>query len=460
MIKFQRNYKLIYTVPDDEEGEGPIDITIRYPFTLEFDVDRNTFANANKASFRIYNLAESTRKKIFQDAFNINRFVFVELYAGYGTNLPLIFTGRVMQAYHSKQGTDIITEIQAVDNDIVQSYSSKSFQAGTSKKDIVTSLVEDMPNTQLGAIGTLDGTIDRQAIFEDGTFSAISRLTGGNVFIDLGKLNVLNPNEVLGDVGIYKITSYTGLLGTPQRRDASLELDMVFAPEIAVGQLVEISSRVNKEYNGQYKVCGIHHHGVISGSICGEAITTVSLFIGPLLPNADSMFTGVSSQQPLSTVKNDKVEPLTVSEANTVRQVRQYLITNGKPPPTKITRSIAWSEALYKYAQQREVPSLTVLSNLYSVAKQLQSFVDKFYSSGKVIITSGWRASAYNRSIGGTSRSAHIEGKAFDFVISGTQLNKVYQNLKLVWGGRRYYLGRGFIHADIAYEKGPIARDK
>lgn len=459
MRKFQRNYKLIYTIPG-EDGEGPTDITIRYPFTLEFDINRNTFASANEATFRIYNLAESTREKIFQDAFNINRFVFVELYAGYGINLPLIFTGRVMQAYHSKQGTDIITEIQALDNDIVQSYSNKSFQDGTPKKDIVKSLVDDMPNTQLGAIGTLEGSIDHQAIFEDGTFNAISRLTGGNVFVDLGKLNVLNPNEVLGDVGIYKITSATGLLGTPRRRDASLELDMIFAPEIAVGQLVEIDSMTNKEYNGQFKVCGINHKGTISGAVCGEAVTTVSLFVGALLPNANYIFTGVSTQQPLSTVENEDVEPLTNSEANTVRKVRQYLISNIKAPTIKITRSISWNEALCKYPQQREVPSLTVLSNLYSTAKQLQAFVDKFYPNGKVVITSGWRSSIYNRSIGGASKSAHIEGKAFDFVISGVPTNKVYQNLKLVWGGRRYYLGQGFIHADIAYEKGPIARDK
>lgn len=460
MTKFNRNYKLVYTIPPEKEGEDPQDITIRYPFTLEFDIVRNTFAEANTATFRIYNLANSTRKKIFKDAFDIERYVFVELYAGYGGNMPLIFSGFVMQAYHSKQGTDIITEIHAMDNDIAQSYSSKTFQVGTPKKDVINSLVQDMPNTQLGTIGTIEGTLDRQAIFDDLTFAAINKLTGGNVFIDLGKLNVLNPNEVLGDVGIYKITSYTGLLGTPQRRNASLELDMVFAPEITVGQLVEISNKTVSEYNGQFKVCGIRHHGTISGSVCGEAVTSVSLFVGAQLPNANYIFTGVTSEQQFSSVKNNNVEPIAAPEARTIEEVYKKLVETGQPPSTQITRNISWKEALYKYSSQGETPSISVLTNLYSLSKKIQEFIDKFYPSNKIVITSGWRASGYNRSINGASKSAHIEGKAFDFSIVGVPHNKVYQNLKTVWGGRRYYLGNGFIHADIAYEKGAIARDK
>ena len=81
MNKWQRNYKLVYTLPPEEEGQQPESITITYPLTCEFDINRDTFSQSNRATFRLYNLSLSNRNKIFQDIYNIYRYCFVDFYA-------------------------------------------------------------------------------------------------------------------------------------------------------------------------------------------------------------------------------------------------------------------------------------------------------------------------------------------------------------------------------------------
>lgn len=460
MNKTQRNYKLVYTVPPEKEGEDAKQITITYPLMIDIDVRRDTCATSNTGSFRLINLAKSTREEIFQDLYQIDRMCFVDLYAGYGNNMPLIFTGKVLQAYSGREGTEVITDIQALDNDIIQSYSSHVFEAGTPKTEVLTTLMQDMPNVQLGAVGTMEGGLITRTVFDDQTFVAINKLTGGQAFIDLNKLNVLNANECLGDVGIYKITSETGLIGTPRRRDAMLEVDLIFAPEIQVGQLVDIESMISTEFNGQYKVLGIHHHGSIGGQVSTQLVTTLTLFVGSLLPNSNSIFTGVPTVQPLSEVKNNKVQEVGNATINSIRAIRKEIMQTNKVPHKRITKNIWWDEVIGNYSRQGEVPSIEVMANLYSVATQLQSFVDKFYPNNKIIITSGWRSKSYNATIPNAARnSAHITGEALDFYLPGQILAYVYRNFKTAWSYRRY-MGNGFIHGDLAIEKGPIANDK
>ena len=67
MNKFQRNYRLVYTVPPTTTEKDAEVITISSPISVEFDITRNTFAQSNTATFRLHNLAPSTRDKIEQE---------------------------------------------------------------------------------------------------------------------------------------------------------------------------------------------------------------------------------------------------------------------------------------------------------------------------------------------------------------------------------------------------------
>lgn len=460
MEKLQRNYKLILIIPEgDGIQKGGETLTIQYPLTCEFEITRDVYAQSNKANFKIYNLSLNTRNKIFQDKFNIARWVFAEFYAGYGDVMPLIFKGKILQAYSVKNNNDIITEIQCLDSGIY-GYTSKTFEPGTPKIDILKTVMKDLPATTIGAIGATEGSIQSHLTLEGQTIDILIGLTGGDFFIDNGVANKLNNNEVLDDSGVYKLTSASGLLGTPKRADAKIEVEVIFAPEITVGQIVEIeSTTAGAQFNGQYKVTGLSHHGVISGAVSGSVTTSLTMLVGARLPNSNGIWTGISTVEPISKVVGDKVIPITIKEMQTIRSVYNYLITHNAPPNWNITKNIKWTEALLNYSLQYQTPSIEVLTNLYVTAEQLQNFKNTFYPGASLIITSGWRSVTRNRVIGGATNSQHIYGRAYDFQIPGANNAQVYKNFKNFWQGwsKSYPT---WIHGDTRGVKHKIANDK
>jgi tRNA U34 5-methylaminomethyl-2-thiouridine-forming methyltransferase MnmC len=96
MIK-QFNARYRVTVYTQQET-----IVVEYPLTCKFNVTRGVFADSNKATIQLYNLAPATRNLIFQDAYtdglDPTKWKYVHLEAGYGdAPMPLIFTGRIIQ---------------------------------------------------------------------------------------------------------------------------------------------------------------------------------------------------------------------------------------------------------------------------------------------------------------------------------------------------------------------------
>jgi murein DD-endopeptidase MepM/ murein hydrolase activator NlpD len=274
-------------------------IIVTMPITCSISTTRGLVTDSNSATIKLYNLAPNTRKKIFQDSFTLDssKWHYVHVEAGYGNNLngvSTIFRGRVMQAYSYRDGgsVDTVTEIQAQALDIFDCQVSTTILAGTTKIEAVQQLVNaGMPNCKLANVGKLDGKILSDTSFDGNTIDAINEITGGKCFVDNENVNVLMNNEVL-DVPVPVITDSNCLLSTPIRRDANLEVKMIFQPDLIVGQLLEIQSSVSPNFNGQYKVLGFTHDLFFSGAVCGERITTVQLWILPLLPGAIDQLTG------------------------------------------------------------------------------------------------------------------------------------------------------------------------
>jgi len=133
----------------------------------------------------------------------------------------------------------------------------------------------------VGAISNFDAPASRGLTIVGNTWDKIQDLTpGASAFIDNGKANVLKSGDYIANAaGIPLITSSSGMLNTPRRRDAMIEIDMIFEPRLVVGQAVEVKS-LEKVNNGTYQVIGIHHHGSISGAVDGGCITTLSLWVG------------------------------------------------------------------------------------------------------------------------------------------------------------------------------------
>ena len=452
MKKFQATYRItIYSNQDtviigahEEKDENGNTVLVQDPAKLscQFNVTRETMSDSNKCTLQIKNLAPSTRERIFQDVFTIDpmKWKYLKLEAGYGQQLPMIFWGRIRQAYSYKSGgqTDVITEIQAQALDIFDCQSSHTFEAGTTFKEAAQRLAADLPNVTLANCGELEGTFKTRTTFDGSTLEQLNKLTGGHSYVDCGMLNILMNNEVL-DVPVPVITDENGLLETPRRRDANLEVKMLFEPTLIVGQLLEIKSRNSPNFNGQYKVLGFTHDCLISGSEAGSRTTSVNLWIAPFLPDANITTTGNQTSNGVKKVKGFKIESVLTFTPDSARDTYRYIQAhNGKLPNTWITNKISWKDMLghnNTEADRLKECTLAICSNAFYTATKLEGTLNAILPGRKFKITSGWRSVRNNKSCGGAAKSRHLYGLAVDFVIDGLRVNQYSENFSQAWDG-------------------------
>lgn len=287
-------------------------LIIKYPMTLTFSIERNTLASANSGRFRVYNLAPDTRQRIFHDRNETFNYKQIILQAGYDgdTKLPIVFQGNIMAAYSWREGVNWITEIEAFDGGFgtINGQSNLTVPSGYSVPALLRSLIQSIPNVAVGAIGTFQPEDNPRGITLSGnTWDIVNNLKGNaDAFIDQEKAFVLGQNDYLkssanaflgaqptgqtledGTVvttpadNAFLISAASGLLGTPRRYNVRLDVDILFEPQIGVGNLAKLVS-LEPVFNGLYKVSGIAHRGTISGAL-GSVTTTVNLWKGTAL---------------------------------------------------------------------------------------------------------------------------------------------------------------------------------
>lgn len=257
-------------------------ITVKLPFTIEFDITRNVMTSANVASIRIYNLNANNRAQIRKNINDSDSFRSVELKAGYGDALAILFSGNITQAWSVREGTNFITQIESFDGGFAfaNATSSLTAPAGTPQLSVIETLVQDLgkAGVQPGVLGAIPGSLPRGNAYSGDTCKVLQELTGGRFYIDNGKAYVLSDNECLAGP-LTVISAASGLLGTPVREQTIINFDMLFQPKLAIGQLVTLQSTTTDDanVNGDYKVISLKHRGMISDAVCGDAITSVGL---------------------------------------------------------------------------------------------------------------------------------------------------------------------------------------
>lgn len=458
MIKKNPQYKVVIYTNEDT-------ITITNPITCNFNVSRGVLSDNNKASIQLYNLAPATREKIFQDAYTIEpaKFKYVWLYAGYGDNMPLIFKGRILQAYSKKAGgsVDIVTEIQAMALDIFDCQTSYTFKAGTTKKEALQTMLLDMPSVKLANLGTLEGEFLTDTTFDGNAMECISKLTGGNAFVDNDNFNCIESYEVI-DVPVPVISDDSCLLETPVRRDANLEVKTLFMPDVIVGQLLEIKSRISPNFNGQFKVIGFTHDCMMSETQAGNRTTTLNLWIGVFLPNATISSSNNKPQTQFQKVKYTSITPVIGAIPTQARQVYRYIQTHkGEVPDGICYGNITWKKMLKNDNTANEILNfckLEFITNAYYIARAVYTMCKKNFNGREPIVTSGWRSVGNNTRCKGASKSRHLYGLACDFVVSGVSVRRAFPIVSKAWNGFKLDEGT-WIHVQVEPTNG-VANDK
>ena len=192
--KFGRTYRLDIFNPSGKQ------ITIEPPFTIQFNITRNTLASANKASITIINLGPATRNQIFKDRFSISEYWRIQLQAGYNNRLHNIFTGNMYEGFSYKEKTEWFTQLECFDGmDAIQNgFTSLTVNKETPKENYLRSIINDMPNVVAGLFGSpSEGESPRGKSLIGQSSELLGQETGGKYFIDNETVQVLGDGEVL-----------------------------------------------------------------------------------------------------------------------------------------------------------------------------------------------------------------------------------------------------------------------
>lgn len=274
MAKFGRNYIL------NIQTQSGSTLTIKPPFTVEFDITRNILSSANVSSIRVFNLNANNRSQIRKNVNDYGDLRLINLQAGYGNNLPVVFQGNITQAWSVREGVNFITQIESFDGGyaFANSVSNTNFPANATQQTVVDSLVQNLAASGVnpGVIGSFEGTLSRGNSYSGNTTDILREITGGRFYIDNGKAFALSDNECISGP-VTTIDSSSGLLGTPVREQTIINFDMLFEPRLLLAQLITLNSITESNFNGQYKIISLKHRGMISEAICGDAITSVGL---------------------------------------------------------------------------------------------------------------------------------------------------------------------------------------
>lgn len=294
MNKFDRAYSLSIEVDDgttpapfNDASRAQKNVVIELPYGLEFSVNRPGLASAQTAHFKLHNLGERTRNAIQKDAYQFRQLRAIQLRAGYFSPsgiLPLIFNGTVKTAYSYREGEDWFTEIDAYDGgwQILNTNSVSVSQppGNTAKATIekLSLLLHGMRGVPI--VGNFPVANKRGEVLVGNAWDLIRLKSNGLATIDNGQVKVLNYDEVIaGDIPL--LSAATGLLDTPRRGDARIELKTVFEPRLTLYQLVALESLTQPNLNRSWKVMGFSHQGTIARETCGQCISEVSLWFGP-----------------------------------------------------------------------------------------------------------------------------------------------------------------------------------
>lgn len=283
--KLNKVYHLLIQ-QQDINGKGlNSGLVITNPITIKFDIDRSAYSGIANMTLDIYNLSPTHRNQVFKDFFyDIEKEnpLYVALSAGYSTTeLSTIFAGDVWNAYNYRQGTDIITRVQAKTGlrNFAQTI-SLTVEAGQTVKDVTKACMDKLPCLNDNHQSVVDYTFTSPLSLMGKPLAIIKKYnTNKNVYVDLNNVYILGEDEgISGWVPL--ITDSSGLLNAPERKTGTLVFNMMFEPRLEVGQLIELKSNLAPQFNGQYKIFGIKHKGIISDAIDSQTITTVEVNVG------------------------------------------------------------------------------------------------------------------------------------------------------------------------------------
>jgi hypothetical protein len=277
---------------------------------ITFKVRNATAQTLKRADIRIYNLSDETANTIQ------NEFTRVELSAGYGDDISLVFQGEIAIVKHGKlNATDTFLDIFAQDGDAAYNFavSNRSLAKGWTPDQLHASLLQDLEPYGITAGYKPDFTgesASRGMACYGMTRDYLRDLAdqqGCEWGIEDGKLNFIPVTSyVPGEA--FVLNAASGLIGTPTQTTGGIEITSLLNAQIKAGGQVQIDNAsletktirkqlagetpqlvAGTDKDGAYKALLVAHVGDTRGlewytkMICVAADGTAFPLVGPAL---------------------------------------------------------------------------------------------------------------------------------------------------------------------------------
>lgn len=236
---------------------------------ISFQVEKTNQDSASKkappsAKITLYNLARSSLAYLKDPATQNSK---VRLECGYygrfeTPQLKTVFVGDIIRATTTKNGGDLITEIEA--NDSLRALNTKnineSFAPGTSAQTVIGKMTEAL-GVGIGEVaenflGQFVNGFSASGLIRD-QLTVITDKADSTWSIQNGNLEIVPKNEANRKT-IYSLSPQSGLIGVPNQKDDGIEFKSLLIPELAPNRRVEIASR---QVNGVFRITRIKYNG-------------------------------------------------------------------------------------------------------------------------------------------------------------------------------------------------------
>lgn len=193
------------------------------PLHISFSAEKADTDSQNTAKVTIWNLNDEHLAELNKDD------CVVVLRAGYGSVMPLIFTGVVTFAKTKTDGSDIATEVELVDNriEVRDTYVSVSYTGSVNCKTLIQDTADQMGVTVSFSYNAEFKDIPNGYSYVGPARNVLTKAceTSGLVWsINNGILQVKKPGDTMSRE-VYELSAETGLLNIPQRVQISDEAD-------------------------------------------------------------------------------------------------------------------------------------------------------------------------------------------------------------------------------------------
>ena len=233
-LQWKRNCKL--TIQIDANEPKALDLS---QFKIVFNVGQATNEQPKAAEIYIYNLSASTMNLLAGvDSQKINTQVILE--CGYGSELSVVFKGRVFQYRRGRDNpTDTWLCVLAISGDAVQNDAlvNQSIPAGTSKNEVSNILVSETNKYGLvtGEIANIsEQQYPRGRVFFGSLHDSIQQFgKENNIDFDYSD-DVINSINKLGFSvePVQVLTPKTGMVGMPQLTSEGLTVKCLLNPKL------------------------------------------------------------------------------------------------------------------------------------------------------------------------------------------------------------------------------------